>query len=50
MEKVDVYNRNREKTNKIKQRNELKNGEYRISAHIWIVNAKKELLIQKRYC
>lgn len=48
MEKVDIYNRNREKTNKIKQRNELKNGEYRISAHIWIVNAKKELLIQKR--
>lgn len=48
MEKVNVYNRNREITDKIKERNLLEKGEYRISAHIWIINSKSELLIQQR--
>lgn len=48
MEKVDIYDRNREKTYKVKERNKLEEGEYRISVHIWIVNSKNELLIQKR--
>ncbi len=48
MEKVNIYNRNREITNKIKERNNLDEGEYRISAHIWIVDSKNRLLIQKR--
>ena len=48
MEQVEIYNRNREKLNKIKSRSDIKNGEYRISAHIWIINMQEELLIQKR--
>lgn len=48
MEKVNVYNRNREAMDIIKDRNKLKNGEYRISAHIWIINKANELLIQQR--
>lgn len=48
MEKVNVYNRNREITDKIKERNSLEKGEYRISVHIWIINSKGELLIQQR--
>ena len=48
MEQVEIYNRNREKLKKIKPRNDIKNGEYRISAHIWIINMQEELLIQKR--
>lgn len=48
MEKVNVYNRNREITDKIKERNSLEKGEYRISVHIWIINSKSELLIQQR--
>lgn len=48
MEKVNVYNRNRELTDVIKERNKLDDGEYRISAHIWIINKTNELLIQQR--
>lgn len=48
MEKVNVYNRNRELTDVIKDRNKLQEGEYRISAHIWIINKANELLIQQR--
>ena len=48
MEKVNVYNRNRELTEIIKDRNKLNEGEYRISAHIWIVNKANKLLIQQR--
>lgn len=48
MEKVNVYNRNRELTDVIKERNKLDEGEYRISAHIWIINKANELLIQQR--
>lgn len=48
MEKVDIYNNKKEKTNQIKGRKELEKGEYRISTHIWIINSDNELLIQKR--
>ena len=48
MEKVDIYNRLREKTGKIKARNDLEIGEYRISVHVWIVSEDNKLLIQKR--
>ena len=48
MEKVDVYNKFRERTEKIKGRKELTIGEYRISTHIWIKDSKDRLLIEKR--
>ena len=48
MELVDIYNRFREKTGKVKGRKELEEGEYRISAHIWIVNSNNEILVLKR--
>lgn len=48
MENVNIYNCRREKTGKIKERHSLENGEYRISAHIWIIDKDNRLLIQKR--
>lgn len=48
MEKVDIYNRFREKTGEIKNRNELNVGEYRISVHIWIKNLDNKILVIKR--
>lgn len=48
MELVDIYNRFREKTGKVKGRKELENGEYRISVHVWIVNSNNEILVLKR--
>lgn len=48
MEEVNVYNRNRELTDIIKERNKLQDGEYRISTHIWIINKANKLLIQQR--
>ena len=48
MEKVDIYNKFREKTGDIKGRKELENGEYRISTHIWIRNHENKILIEKR--
>lgn len=47
-EKVDVYNKDREKLNIIKSRDELIFGEYRISVHIWIVNSNNNFLVVKR--
>lgn len=48
MEKVDIYNKFREKTGNVKERKELENGEYRISTHIWIKNQKNKILVEKR--
>lgn len=48
MEEVDIYNKKREKTGIVKERHELEKGEYRISAHIWIIDDNNKLLIQKR--
>ena len=48
MDKVDVYNRNRELTGKTKDRNDLGKGEDRISTHIWIIDEENKLLVQKR--
>lgn len=47
-EKVDVYNKYREKINVIKERNKLNKGEYRISTHIWIKNKQNKILVVKR--
>ncbi len=48
MEMVEIYNRFREKTGQIKERKELKEGEYRISVHIWILDSQNRILIEKR--
>lgn len=48
MEKVDIYNRFREKTGDVKGRKKLNKGEYRISAHIWIRDSRNMILIEKR--
>ena len=48
MEKVDVYNRFREKTGNVKGRKELEKGEFRISTHIWIKDSNNKILIVKR--
>lgn len=49
MEIWDVYDRYRCKTGRIHERGTLmKEGDYHIVVHIWIVNDKGEVLIQKR--
>lgn len=49
MEYWEVYNRFRQKTEKVHKRGlPLNDGEYHIVVHIWIRNSKGEYLIQKR--
>lgn len=50
MEIIDLYNNKREKLNKtfIREQGEPEIGEYKLSVHVWILNSKGELLIQKR--
>ena len=48
MEKVDIYNTRHEKLDYTKERNNLTEGEYRLSCFIWIINDKNEILLQQR--
>lgn len=49
MEVLDLYNGKREKLNKTIMREEkIADGEYKLSVHVWILNSRGELLIQKR--
>ena len=48
MELVDKFNSKRQLLNKIAERHEKVNDEYRQSVHTWIMNSKGEFLIQKR--
>lgn len=50
MEIIDLYNKKKEKLNKtfIREQGEPELGEYKLSVHVWILNNKGELLIQKR--
>ena len=48
MEQVDVYNDKHEKLGYTKSRNELEDGEYRLSCFVWIINDNNEILIQQR--
>lgn len=49
MEVWDIYDKHRQKTNRTILRSEtLKDGEYHLVVHIWPINSKQELLIQKR--
>ena len=48
MELVDKLNNKRELLNKVTDRHDKINGEYRQSVHTWIMNSKGQFLIQKR--
>lgn len=49
MEYWEIYNKFRQKTDKVHKRGfPLKEGEYHIVVHIWIMNSNGEYLIQKR--
>jgi isopentenyldiphosphate isomerase len=49
LEYWEIYNRHRQKSNNIHKRGfPLKEGEYHVVVHIWIMNSKGEYLIQKR--
>ena len=48
MEMVDKLNNKRQMLNRITERSEKIEGEYRQSVHTWIMNSKGEFLIQKR--
>ena len=48
MEKVDLLNKRKELTGEVSERNNVPEGFYRLSIHIWIMNDNEELLIQQR--
>ena len=49
MEYIDVYDENGKKTNIVRSKNLVyKTGSWHRSVHIWIMNSKGQLLIQKR--
>lgn len=50
MEVIDLYNAKKEKLGKtfIREQGEPEDGEYKLSVHVWILNSKGEVLIQKR--
>lgn len=50
MEKMNLYNNKKELIEKefFRESGEPKEGEYKLSTHVWIINDKKEFLIQKR--
>lgn len=47
MEKMDVYNKRRMSMKYSKERGEMKEGEYRISVHVWILDGEN-IWVQKR--
>ena len=49
MELWDIYDKNRKKTGRTHERgNDMLSGDYHLVIHVWIINDKGELLIQKR--
>ena len=49
MELLDVLDKNGKPTGKVKPRSEIhRDGDWHRAAHVWIMNSKSELLIQKR--
>ncbi len=50
MEIIDLYDARKQKLNKTMERSEgePKDGEYKLSVHVWLLNSKGEILIQKR--
>lgn len=49
MEYIDIFDENNNSTGEIKEKTEAhEEGNFHRTAHIWIMNDKKELLLQKR--
>lgn len=49
MEYIDIYDESNNPTGKIKEKTKAhKDGDFHRTAHIWIINDKHELLLQKR--
>ena len=49
MEYIDIFDENNNPIGEMKEKTQAhKDGNFHITAHIWIMNDKKELLIQKR--
>jgi len=50
MESIDLYDNKRNKLNKnfIRESGEPQNGEYKQGIHLWVMNSKREFLIEKR--
>lgn len=50
MEILDLFNNRKERINKtfVRDDGETEYGEYRLTLHMWIINDKHEILIQKR--
>jgi isopentenyldiphosphate isomerase len=49
MESLEIYDENDKKTGEIKSRDDVhKDGDWHHSVHVWIMNKKRELLIQRR--
>ncbi len=49
MEYIDIFDENNNPTGKIKEKTKAHtDGNFHRTAHIWIINNKKELLLQKR--
>lgn len=48
MELIDVLNNKREFLGKTCERGKLEKGEFRSLVHVWVINEKGEILIQKR--
>lgn len=49
MEVLDILDKNGNRTGEVKPRKEVhSNGDWHKGFHIWIINSKKELLIQRR--
>ena len=49
MEYIDIFDENNNPTGEIKEKTQAhENGDFHRTAHIWIMNDNKELLLQKR--
>ena len=49
MEYIDIFDENNEPTGKVKEKNQAhEDGNFHRTAHVWIINDKNELLLQKR--
>ena len=49
MEYIDIFDENNEPTGKVKEKNQAhEDGDFHRTAHVWIINDKNELLLQKR--
>ena len=50
MEYWDLYNKNKEKLNKIHKRGDpIPSGEYFLAVNVWIINDKNEMILTKRH-